>query len=251
MANLHPTTDTDFQTRQYGRQFPEPHDSTQPNRHGIQNAAVHTKESSPPERRNVNRPIALQPGITQTTPEPRTKRARNPRTEASPSLNNQSRQSQRQSKLSSPALKAAAYARAGAISIIIFSWTGTLWLFIQLPFAVFSIIMLGASVWLADNYVYDAAISVWNYVGGLFGLPTVDVASLFFISLIITVITGLIALIGAAAHYKAGFLHPLGGGGAGMKQATFLLAFVLYWVPGANLLPWVWLWMLLVLRYPK
>ena len=53
-------------------------------------------------------------------------------------------------------------------------------------------------------------------------------------------------------QYYFALIHALGGEEGGVaKKAGFLAAFVLYAVPGFNLVPWVWLWMVAVTYYPK
>jgi hypothetical protein len=145
-----------------------------------------------------------------------------------------------------------AYVNAATISVAILSWTSFLWVFIQMPLAVFSIIMLGASIYLSENVLVDGAIKVYNLVGTVFGLPAIDIPTLFFISLILVIMVGFISLAGALFHYRLFGLNPFGGQtGVALKQKTFLMSFVLYFIPGFNLFPWIWIWLLTVTRYPK
>lgn len=60
-----------------------------------------------------------------------------------------------------------------------------------------------------------------------------------------------IQLLGVAIQAKALGLHPLGGRGAFFKTGTFLLCFILYWVPIINCLPLTNLYILSIQAYPR
>lgn len=249
MANLHPTTDTDFQNRQYGFELPNP---SRTNGQGIRRAVVERSPRTTDQRRTAARPQSFAPGTN--TPARRLQtRARNRATPMMYAPANQPELNQRgRKKKIDPAAHAAAVARAVTTSLVIFSWTTMLYFFVQLPFAVFSLVMFGASVLVEGNWLYDAALNIWNATGEIFGFPTIDIMTFFYIGWIATILSGYLCLFGALAQYLFAFLHPLGGEeGSAAKKALFLLAFTFHTLPGFNLFPWVWLWMLAVTRYPK
>ena len=256
MANLHPTTDTDFQKRQYGFELPNPQRTTTSNDQGVRRASVDRQTQTTDQRRMSARPQPFAPGTEAPAQRLRTRS----HSRATPIMympteqqaSTQTSIGRGRTKKIDPAAHAAAMARAVTMSLVIFSWTATLYFCIQLPFGIFSLVMLGASVAVEGNWVYDAALSIWNTVGEILGFPTIDITTFFFIGMMVTLTTGYLCLFGALAQYFFAFLHPLGGQEGGtVKKASFLLAFTLYAIPGLNLFPWVWLWMLAVTRYPK
>lgn len=254
MANLHETTDTLFQNNQYGYQFPP---ETANERQGVGSATI-TRQMVPTEQRRNTPRLKLTPEKTQTRNIGRTPMRTGKRTLPIPtSFKKSNSESEEQSHnprkaIQNMANRGPAMARAFSTSVVIFSWTLTVYLIIQLPLAAFSLLMMGAAASVEGNWIYDAALNIWNTVGTILGLPTVDISSLFFLGMAGALVAGYTCLFGALIQYKMAILHPLGGNeGITAKKGTFLAAFVLYAVPGFNLIPWVWLWMIPVTIYPK
>ncbi len=256
MANLHPTTDTDFQNRQYGFELQNQQRPNTSNSQGIQRARVDRQAPRTDQRRMAARPQPFVPGTTAPTRRHRT-RAHNravpmPYSQINQSGLNPINRLRGLNKKIDPMTHAAAVTRAATVSGIIFSWTALLYLCVQLPFGVFSIIMLGASVSVEGNWVYNAVLNIWNATGEIFGFPTIDIMTFFYLGWIVTSATGYICLFGAWLQYIVAFLRPTGGTEGGTeKKGLFLLAFAFYALPGFNLFPWIWLWMAAVTRYPK
>ena len=256
MANLHPTTDTDFQNRQYGFELPNPQRTSTSNGQGVRRASVDRQTQTTDQRRMSARPRLFAPGTENPARRLQTRSV----TRAMPvryspiehaGVKTTTRKNSSKKHID-PVERAAATARAATTSLIIFSWSATIYLCVQLPFAVFSLVMLGASAAVADSWVASATAWVWNMASYILGFPAIDITTFFFIGYIIALISGYICLLGGLAQYMLVFLNPLGGvEGGTVKKASFLLAFTLYAVPGFNLFPWLWLWLLAVTRYPK
>jgi len=151
--------------------------------------------------------------------------------------------------------KALAYMRGLTTGLIALSWTGTIWLYIQLPFAILSILAMGIDTYLRSLWIYDFIDGVWSVISRpleyLFGIPEIDFTTLFFIGYIIALVVGVTSLFGVAMQYKLSFLHPLGGRGGSAKHALFIASIVGYAIPGLNLFPWVMLYIVVLIIYPK
>ena len=187
MAQLHPTTDTDFQERQYGFQLPGTPNPNQTDRQGVRQVTVDRQPRITDRRRTTVRQRAFAPGTAEPARRLRTRTAKRaslvrytpseqPTPKSTARTNNQKRHID-------PAVHVAARARAFTVSLIIFSWTATLYLFVQLPLAVFSLLMMGASVSVEGSWVATAVEFVWDTVGYILGLPTIDISSLFFVGM--------------------------------------------------------------------
>ena len=157
-------------------------------------------------------------------------------------------------KLSSPR-KALAYVRGLTIGLVALSWTGTVWLYIQMPFAILSLIGMGIDAYLRSTWLYELVDGIWTLTNKvlnfLFGIPEVDFLTLFFIGYIIALVVGVTSLFGVAMQYKLSFLHPLDGRGGSAKHALFIASIVGYAIPGLNLFPWVMLYIVVLIIYPK
>ena len=157
-------------------------------------------------------------------------------------------------KLSAPR-KALAYVRGLTIGLVALSWTGTVWLYIQMPFAILSLIGMGIDAYLRSTWLYELVDGIWTLTNKvlnfLFGIPEVDFLTLFFIGYIIALVVGVTSLFGVAMQYKLSFLHPLGGRGGSAKHALFIASIVGYAIPGLNLFPWVMLYIVVLIIYPK
>ncbi len=62
---------------------------------------------------------------------------------------------------------------------------------------------------------------------------------------------GIISIAIVVLSYALTLLHPASGRGAGAKMATLGLCLAGYAIPILNLFPWIWLYIFVVMRYPK
>jgi hypothetical protein len=177
-----------------------------------------------------------------------------------------------------PALLLARRAKTTAVNSGILSWSMMLWFFVQLPFAVFSVIMLGlmgvmdqiAKTFAAENevsgdigsWLYYKATEVAGWIAekALAGIKFVtgidlNIASmadgLFLLFLTIAFTCGFVTLIIASLIYITTNHRPMSGEGSGLKIGLFILAIVGYMVPVLNLFPWHLPWLAAVWKYPK
>jgi len=72
-----------------------------------------------------------------------------------------------------------------------------------------------------------------------------------FISWAMIIALGGVTLLGIGMQYKMSFLKPLGGKKSEIKYSFLLLAVIGYCIPGLNLFPWVFLWIMILIIYPK
>jgi hypothetical protein len=143
------------------------------------------------------------------------------------------------------------------------SWTAKVWIMIQAPFAIMATLFLGlgyAARVLGNNF-YESikgytgdtlakAFSDWfaNPIGG--GLIAIA-DGLFWTCLVIAIVAGLLQICGVLATYAFRGNHAMSGSGAMWKFLAVLICFVFYVVPIFNIFPWVFLYIFVMLRYPK
>ena len=153
--------------------------------------------------------------------------------------------------------------RASAINAEAFSWQVPLWLFVQVPFALLSIVTLvvvgtmdtiekeanngGVVAWVV-NLGLKAAKALINLVGADFMAMAMNI---YLLCTVIILGLGIFSISFLFLQYKIGFLEPLSGEGSGLKHGLLLLAFIGYSVPIANLFPFILLWMAAVWYYPR
>jgi hypothetical protein len=157
----------------------------------------------------------------------------------------------------------ASHARASAINASAFSWQFPLWLFVQVPFAVLSIITLAVvgamdSLELAANeggvleWVINKAVEAAGALASFIGFDFMEMAmSLYFLSTFIILGIGILSILFLYLQYSIGLLRPLSGEAAGLKIGLLLLAIVGLSTPIANLFPFILLWMAAVWYYPR
>jgi hypothetical protein len=127
-------------------------------------------------------------------------------------------------------------ARVSSVNSMLLAWVPVTWLVFQLPFAIVSLIFLGAAL-VVDSVGID--------------LITLPPLSIFIITYAVVFIYGLFVLLAIYLIYKGAMLNPLSGRGAGIKKGCLLLAFIGYSIPIANLFPWFIPWIIAVWVYPK
>jgi hypothetical protein len=150
-----------------------------------------------------------------------------------------------------------------------------LWFFLQLPVALLSIVLFGATYAVADaipamirgvtgDFVYAGITFVLNTLSApvnaiaravfgtdLGGLTENTLSGAFIAAHFIIYIIGLATLIICAFLYLLSNIRCLSGKGAGGKMITFIVAFVGYALPLFNIFPWFIFWVIAVWRYPK
>lgn len=161
------------------------------------------------------------------------------------------------------AKKIRARIRASATNISVFAWGVPLWIGVQLPAAIFSLItfaiagtinaflsssniIVSAATWIAEKSLAG--------VGLLFGfdINLIKMADgLFLITYALILALGFFTLMIVYLQYTMAMLRPLSGEASGLKMGMFILAIVGYSIPLLNLFPWVLLWMGAVWKYPR
>ncbi len=144
------------------------------------------------------------------------------------------------------------------------TWTSSFWIKAQIPFAMFTVLFLGLSYGLREighqfflsiggEFAPKTADTIAQWSGVTTSLGALIGASdgLFFICLATTAVIGLIQLFGVLATYSFGRFNPLGGHGGGIKFLVLTICILGYIIPFMNFFPWVWLYLLVMVSYPK
>ncbi len=152
-------------------------------------------------------------------------------------------------------------------SRIIF-WVGQKYIMLQLPFAILSIIGLGASLYLSGDFsnsgnststgLVDSAVSavvgatdiVVRGVANFFGAGYLTFA-LFAIPHMFVLSLGIFVLMTVYIQFTMKSIKPLSGDHASAKIGTFLLAILGFAIPILNLFPIILFWIFTVRKYPK
>ncbi len=171
-------------------------------------------------------------------------------------------------------LKLARKVKVSTTNATIFSWALPLWLTIQLPFALISLIMLGMGSlfhsvletfreetgFLGSIFTITADVLSWaasklgagfSYITGI-DINVLNISeSLFIICYLLVFAVGLLTLMGITLQYILTLHKPLSGQAAGLKMGMFMLALIGYFLPIANLFPWSLFYMAVVWKYPN
>ncbi|MCA9360426.1 hypothetical protein H6785_02650 [Candidatus Nomurabacteria bacterium] len=169
-------------------------------------------------------------------------------------------------------------AKAGRVTMWIWSVGTYCWLWVQLPIAIISVICFSLAVLIANelNSTGVTVVStIWDALKvvapganilsaiGTYLIPTVlegygivaeDITifePLFLITYLFIIAFAIFQLIIIYMVYKLISLEPLGGKAAGFKISMFILAFVGYCIPLLNILPWYMVWTGVVWLKPK
>ncbi len=165
-------------------------------------------------------------------------------------------------KMASTAATTSGRVRASAINAEAFSWQVPLWLFVQLPFAVLSIVTLGI-VGVMDNvtanpdggllsWVIDKITAAASALAKFIGIDFLEIAfNLYLLCTLLIFGIGIFSIGFLFLQYKISFLEPLSGKGSGLKHGLLLLTLIGYAVPIANLFPFIFLWMGAIWYYPR
>lgn len=238
--NLHPTTDSNFRNDQYDQKNIFANTNSAPRPFGVQKAEkvvslVNFSSKQVPKRSPKNQIKSF------TTRDDISNSQLYPANIVSKPV----------SKKGNVLLKTAAFARAIISGIAALSWTFWLWLFVQLPFAIFSLLAMGLWAYSEEVWWMKSLSGIIGLVLRLFGVEIEIYASLFFISWSVAMGAGVIAVGGVLLQYLISLLHPMSGRGAEFKTMTLCWALVGCLIPGLNMFPWIWIYILVVMRYPK
>ncbi len=168
---------------------------------------------------------------------------------------------------------------AKRVSIIFLSIGFTFWIYVQLPFAVLSIVSLGlmgiaeqvagggetiqnlanaVGLTLSSMPVIGSLFEVGSTVidAGLQAVGITDSASAvvlipFLISTTVVLALGWGQILALYIIYKLLGFEPFSGRAAGAKHNAVLLAFIGYAIPVLNLAPWFIRWVLVMRKHPK
>lgn len=152
-------------------------------------------------------------------------------------------------------------ARVTSINMGVLSWQFPLWLFVQLPFAILSIVCLGATMAVDSmatanggllGFLANKSLAVFDTIAKTIGIDFAGIAfDMFLLGMVLVLAIGLMSLLVMTLIYLMSGIHPLNGKGSSMKQGMFLLAILCYAIPFANMFPVVFLYMAAVWLHPK
>jgi len=254
--DLHPGIDSKFRNRKYDRQniFAQTkaaNDPSRPRTFGVQKAQKVVSMSD--FSRNHNPKRQAKPQIKSFANQPWT-----PPAQLTPA-NNTPRRTPPQApvkKETSVALKGFYALRGISMGIWNLSWTGFLWANIQVPFAILTLLLLGIAS-AVEKYIANQTIlgipigEIIDAILDYFGLGLEDAFGLFLIVWGISIAINLLLIGGVVISYLIGRLKPLGGNGEGLKWSFLLLAIICGVIPGLNIFPMVWFYIVVMMRYPK
>jgi hypothetical protein len=140
-------------------------------------------------------------------------------------------------------------------SFLFVGWLGTLW-FIQFILALLALIMLGIGGGLTlilNAQIFGLSLQgiidfIKLFTGLNFNMAD-HFGSLFMLFTVLTLMVGMTSLALVAMRSILSLETPFWGRGAPLKIAAFLGAIMGYTIPLANLFPWVFLWMAVLMIY--
>lgn len=151
-------------------------------------------------------------------------------------------------------------AKITRISLINLSWVITVWLTIQIPFALISLVSLGAGIILAGGgQVIDVLLTPVNFITKNVAGVDISVESFasdlagetYFIILILLLALALLQVLVLALQYLISGFNPVFGTGGGFKFIALCFVCIGFFVPLLNLFPWILLYMAAMWIYPK
>ena len=144
----------------------------------------------------------------------------------------------------------AAKVRAKMLRPWVLSITTTLWSVQILP-SLFSFILLGAAFEVADSWVADVVTGVLSYLGYAIGLDSTAIIVLFFVTVGASFVISMVNFAIAWFIYTInGIQSVYGKTGGELKHASVMLMLI-GGLPGLSLIPWHWLWISVVTKYPQ
>lgn len=164
-------------------------------------------------------------------------------------------------------------AKATSASISNISWGTTLWLFIQLPIALFAIAFLGVAYIIkgvipemikdvTGDFIYNgltwlasSATSLTSWLSEkIIGFDITALAqseNYFLVANFLVFIIGFMSLVLMGIIYQISFINCVLGKRSVLKISALIFATFAYMVPVLNLFPWFIPWVLVVWRYPE
>lgn len=252
-GSLHPTLDSNFRDERYDQKniFGQPANTNSAPSFGIRNSEKvlrmsdyapggKKREPMPQIKSFVEEPWQPNPG---TMPEPAT--TNNPKQKRIPGAE------QSADNKKSGLLHKVVVARALLTGMAALSWTGWLWVTVQLPFAIMSLLTLGLWVYSEETWWLNATAGVVEWFLSWFGVQIYIFSGIFFINWVITLTVGAIAIGGVLLQFLISLLHPLSGRKGEVKMIALCWCFTAYAIPGINMFPWIWVYIFVVMRYPK
>lgn len=237
---LRETTSDNFNNEQYAGGIP-----TKPA--GVQNVQVdyRTKRSSTPAPANTNRPpldrnkrirVATE---SQQTPTQSTQQAA------------QTQVKKRKKRNPVKRVISVAYRTAARASLIsAYAWTGFIWMTIQIPLAIIGFLAIGIVIGIERFVGSGVTQTLFNTLMNAIGVDW-DFYLVAFLCYAVVVLFCYAQILGVWFQTTFTGMKPLSGRGSGFKYATFLLALLMYWIPGVNIFPWVWLWIFAIGLNPR
>lgn len=136
------------------------------------------------------------------------------------------------------------------------SWHAFQWFSLQLTLGIISTAMLGLAASLEETWIgrrvgeiAGAANVLTSFVGMDFS--ALNPLNLFFVLYTITLGLLLLSLLGTIGVYLTVQHKPLSGQGIGLKYSALIITIVGYAIPVANLIPWIFLYLFVMRRYPR
>lgn len=145
------------------------------------------------------------------------------------------------------------------INMMSFSWIGYLWLMVQLPFAILSVITLGI-VGAIDSlggggffsWVIGGILEGVNAITSIFGVDFTKIALiLFMVFQVIIMALGMICILIMYFQYIMGGINPIFGKSSSAKVGALILTIIGYCMPILNLFPFIFFWMSVVWWKPR
>jgi hypothetical protein len=133
------------------------------------------------------------------------------------------------------------------------AWAMWVWLTFQLPFALLSLVFFGLQAVVDGTWVGQAiagALGIVNSAVSIFGgnIPQVTPLSIGVALLFLVFGISLFFLLITAFAFLLTGQKPLFGNRATAKMGAFLLCLIGYAIPGLNLFPWIFLYLVVMVR---
>lgn len=244
--SFHPTTDKEFKQRYGGSLYQE--NNNNPTQTGPTNVAVEKREYH--GNKNKRKRVGMQNGESQ----PEASQANNSgvwsmiRKSATAKSNTFAEEARKGIKEKTLDIYGSSMGRGLIASA--YAWTNFIYLTFQIWLGIIAVVAIGI-IFAIEYYVGSGVTqAAFDTIMASIGVDwDFYLVALLCYMLVVTVCY--VQLFGVAMQAKALGLHPLGGRGAFLKTGTFLLCFILYWVPIINCLPLVNLYIFSIQAYPR
>ncbi len=130
-------------------------------------------------------------------------------------------------------------------------WTGLLNA-LSFAFGMLTLVVLGATVTVDTIVSYvPGGETIYTAISWFMGWEVFNVWILALFCLIFYFFLVLTMFAGAYLQLKLGGLEPVNGRSSGLKSLALIGAFVISLIPGANFIPWIWMWLFIVALFPN